>query len=178
MSCFAAVSDGRIEPLRWLVWNANSHADRHDHDCPSAPAMQHSGGAALTAASTASHELLSSKHKSSSLAGTTRSAAFAAGATPTRCSAWLLRRRSARRPDAGDMAEAIVGSDGRRYPLSAAQCRRATRLGSPHARRSPAPRAGALCRRTAEQMARRLHSLGSRAALLDAHPAIRGRSQH
>jgi hypothetical protein len=52
------------------LWNANSHAARHGHDCPSAPAMQHSGGAALTAASTASHELLDSKHKSSSLAGT------------------------------------------------------------------------------------------------------------
>jgi hypothetical protein len=33
-------------PLR----NANSHADRHCHACPSAPAMQHSGGADLTAA--------------------------------------------------------------------------------------------------------------------------------
>ena len=33
-----------------LVWNANSHADRHGHGCPFAPAMQHSGGADLTAA--------------------------------------------------------------------------------------------------------------------------------
>jgi hypothetical protein len=30
-------------------WNANSHADRHGHGCPSAAAMQHSGGADLTA---------------------------------------------------------------------------------------------------------------------------------
>jgi hypothetical protein len=63
-------------PRTLPLWNANSHADRHGHDCPSAPAMQHSGGAALTAASTASHELLSSKHKSSSLAGIVRTAAF------------------------------------------------------------------------------------------------------
>ena len=31
-------------------WNANSHADRHGHGCPSAPAKQHSRGAHLTAA--------------------------------------------------------------------------------------------------------------------------------
>jgi len=58
-----------------LQWNANSHAHRHGHSCPSAPAMQHSGGADPTAASAASHELLSSKHKSSSLADTARTAA-------------------------------------------------------------------------------------------------------
>jgi hypothetical protein len=28
--------------------NANSHIDRHGHDCPSVPAMQHSGGADKT----------------------------------------------------------------------------------------------------------------------------------
>jgi hypothetical protein len=33
-----------------LVWNANSHADRHGDGCPSAPAKQHSRGAHLTAA--------------------------------------------------------------------------------------------------------------------------------
>jgi hypothetical protein len=31
-------------------WNATSHADPHSHGCPSAPAMQHSGGADLTVA--------------------------------------------------------------------------------------------------------------------------------
>jgi hypothetical protein len=31
-------------------WNANSHADRHGHGCPSAPAMQHSGGTGATTA--------------------------------------------------------------------------------------------------------------------------------
>jgi hypothetical protein len=31
-------------------WNANSHTDRRGHNCPPAPAMQHSGGADLTAA--------------------------------------------------------------------------------------------------------------------------------
>jgi hypothetical protein len=35
---------------RQLHRNANSHADRHRHGCPSAPAMQQSGGADLTAA--------------------------------------------------------------------------------------------------------------------------------
>jgi hypothetical protein len=40
----------RSEPPRLLVWNANSHGDRHGQGCPSAPAMQHSGGAELTAA--------------------------------------------------------------------------------------------------------------------------------
>jgi hypothetical protein len=32
------------------VWNATSHAGYRGQDCPSAPAMQHSGGADLTAA--------------------------------------------------------------------------------------------------------------------------------
>ena len=41
--------------------------DRHGHGCPSA-GMQHSGGADLTASPTVSHELLSSKHRSSSRA--------------------------------------------------------------------------------------------------------------
>jgi hypothetical protein len=36
-----------------LLWNANSHADRHGHTCPSAPAaIQRSSGADLTAALT------------------------------------------------------------------------------------------------------------------------------
>jgi hypothetical protein len=30
--------------------NATSHADRHGHSCPSAPAMQHFGGADMTVA--------------------------------------------------------------------------------------------------------------------------------
>jgi hypothetical protein len=30
-------------PSRVMQWNANSHADRHGHGCPSALAMQHSG---------------------------------------------------------------------------------------------------------------------------------------
>ena len=56
-------------PPGWLPsWNARSRADRHGDGCPSAPAMQHSGGADLTPASTVSHEMLGSKHKSS-LAG-------------------------------------------------------------------------------------------------------------
>lgn len=33
-----------------LLGNANSHAHRHGHSCPTAPAMQHAGGAELTAA--------------------------------------------------------------------------------------------------------------------------------
>jgi hypothetical protein len=36
--------------LTLLLRNANSHADRHGHGCPSAPAKQHSRGAHLTAA--------------------------------------------------------------------------------------------------------------------------------
>ena len=36
------------------LWNATSHADRHGHGYPSAPAMQHSGGADLTAGNTVS----------------------------------------------------------------------------------------------------------------------------
>ena len=41
----------------WLPhWNATSHADRHGDGCPSAPAMQRSGDADLTPASTISHE--------------------------------------------------------------------------------------------------------------------------
>jgi len=28
-----------------LVWNATTHSDRYGHGCPSAPAMQHFGGA-------------------------------------------------------------------------------------------------------------------------------------
>ena len=31
-------------------WNATSHADPHSHGCPSAPAMQHPGGADVTVA--------------------------------------------------------------------------------------------------------------------------------
>jgi hypothetical protein len=33
-----------------LQRNANSHADRHGHVCPSAPAVQHSGSADVTVA--------------------------------------------------------------------------------------------------------------------------------
>ena len=56
-----------------LDWNANSHADRHGHDCPSAPAMQQPAGRPPPLVS---HELLNSKHKSSSLADIARTAAF------------------------------------------------------------------------------------------------------
>ena len=41
---------GVTDRSRVLQWNATSHADRHGHDCPSAPAMQHSGGADVTVA--------------------------------------------------------------------------------------------------------------------------------
>jgi hypothetical protein len=89
--------------------------------------------------STVSHELLSSKHKSSSLAGTARTvrpdkgSRASAGAHPAPQRAIRIvahgargtaparspRRRSARRPDAGDMAEeAIVGASGRRHEPS------------------------------------------------------------
>jgi hypothetical protein len=37
-------------PHEFCNGNANSHADRHGHGCPSAPAIQHSAGAALTVA--------------------------------------------------------------------------------------------------------------------------------
>jgi len=37
-------------PLCGPVRNATSHANRHGHDCSSAPAMQHSGGADVTVA--------------------------------------------------------------------------------------------------------------------------------
>jgi hypothetical protein len=33
-----------------LLRNATSHADRHGHGCPSAPAIQHSGGVDLAVA--------------------------------------------------------------------------------------------------------------------------------
>ena len=33
---------------RGVLWNATSHADPHSRGCPSAPAMQHSGGADVT----------------------------------------------------------------------------------------------------------------------------------
>ena len=57
--------------LTLLQRNGTSHADRHGHTCPSATAMRplqrrRSDGPP----STISHELLSSKHKSSSLGGT------------------------------------------------------------------------------------------------------------
>jgi hypothetical protein len=42
--------DGEPAVRTRLVWNANSHADRHGQDCPFAPAMQHSSGADLTVA--------------------------------------------------------------------------------------------------------------------------------
>jgi hypothetical protein len=61
--------------LTLVLWNANSHADRHGRGCRSAPAMQQSGGSDLTTASTVSQELLSSKHQSSSLAEPARTAA-------------------------------------------------------------------------------------------------------
>src|SRR5450755_972384 len=58
--------DGQLHRPRWQSrlpqWNVTSHADRHGHGYPSAPAMQRSGGADLTAAYTVSHERLSSKH--------------------------------------------------------------------------------------------------------------------
>jgi hypothetical protein len=34
--------------ISWRFWNAKSHADPHSHGCPSAAAMQQSGGADLT----------------------------------------------------------------------------------------------------------------------------------
>jgi hypothetical protein len=33
-----------------VLWNARSHTDAHGHGCPSARAMQHSGGAEATVA--------------------------------------------------------------------------------------------------------------------------------
>ena len=47
---FQQPSVTRSEPPTLLVWNATSHADPHSHGCPSAPAMQHSGGADVTVA--------------------------------------------------------------------------------------------------------------------------------
>ena len=79
-------------------------------------------------------------------------------------------RRSARRPDAGAIAEAIVGSDGRWYLNGAARCRRGTRLESPHAPRSPAPRAGAVLSSERKVDGIPAPRARSRAALLDAHP--------
>jgi hypothetical protein len=71
-----AARDRRIDPrtrksddeaARVASWNGGNRADRYGDACRSTQAMQHSGGADLTPASTVSHELLSSKHKSSSL---------------------------------------------------------------------------------------------------------------
>ena len=74
LGLLAAVST-RVTRAGELLRNAASNADRHGHGCPSALAMQHSVCADPTVASTVSHELLSSKHKRSSLAGTARTAA-------------------------------------------------------------------------------------------------------
>jgi hypothetical protein len=74
--------------------NATNHTNRRGRDCPSAPAMRHSGGANLTPACTVSHEMLSSKRKSSSLAGTARTAAFGQFGSPLG-GAWRRRRRPA-----------------------------------------------------------------------------------
>jgi hypothetical protein len=41
---------GGAGPVGLPLRNANSHADAHSHDCPSAPAMQHPGGADVTVA--------------------------------------------------------------------------------------------------------------------------------
>ena len=45
-----AMQQSRAARRSLLRWKANSHADRHGHGCPSAPAMQHSGGADVTVA--------------------------------------------------------------------------------------------------------------------------------
>ncbi len=59
--------------------------------------MQHSGGVDMTVAAAVSHELPSSKHKSSRLAGIARSAATGQlGPRDGVVGAWLLRRRCAR----------------------------------------------------------------------------------
>src|SRR5436305_6083815 len=48
---FARVSERLGLPVGGLpAWNATIRADRHGDDCPSAPAMQHSGGADMTVA--------------------------------------------------------------------------------------------------------------------------------
>ena len=63
-------------PTTLLPRNATSHPDPRRHGCSSAQAMQHSGAADVTVASIVSHDLLNSKHKSSSLAGIARIVAF------------------------------------------------------------------------------------------------------
>ena len=86
-ACIPEIEECGAPDHSQLQRNADSHAHRHGHSCPSAPAMQHSGGADLTAArppSAASHELLSSKHKSSSLAGIARTAASGVEQRPPR----------------------------------------------------------------------------------------------
>ena len=77
----AAVSVDRIRLSDTAPLEAASHADGHGHGCPSAPAMQHSGGAAMSVASTVSKRL-SSKRKSSSLCGIARTTALG---TKLRC---------------------------------------------------------------------------------------------
>jgi hypothetical protein len=42
---FQQSSAARSDAPDAVVWNATSHADPHIHGCPSAPAMQHAGGA-------------------------------------------------------------------------------------------------------------------------------------
>jgi hypothetical protein len=56
-------------------WNATSHAHRRDHDCPSAPAIQQSGGADHGRRPPLATNSSVSKHKSSSLPGLARTAA-------------------------------------------------------------------------------------------------------
>ena len=125
-----------------LSWNATSHADRHGHACPSAPAMQHCGGADLTAPYTVSHELLSSKHKSSSLAGIARTAG------PGQRQPWRTPA-----PIQTTRAILIVTSGARRDPHERSVANAITR--SVAARRlngSSGARTGELCQRASAQL--------------------------
>jgi hypothetical protein len=57
---------GSSVPSRLLQWNANSHANRRGYDCPSAPAMQHPGGADLTAPPLATNSRVASTRAAAS----------------------------------------------------------------------------------------------------------------
>jgi hypothetical protein len=133
--------------------NATNHTNRRGRDCPSAPAMQHSGGANLTPACTVSHEMLSSKRKSSSLAGTARTAAFGQfGSPPGRsvastASSSVVRHRST--PDAATPAWRLLRGKSSRVvetPVAAtlrrwsdARCHAPARTGPGNAFAAPGP---------------------------------------
>jgi hypothetical protein len=48
--CIREMQQSRTSRDALSQWNGSSHATRHGHDCPSALAMQQSGGADLTVA--------------------------------------------------------------------------------------------------------------------------------